>query len=65
MKKILQLAALALILAAGLTPARSITLPPHCGDSCSPNGATSGCIDVTGPVIKRAICTCTSGRWTC
>jgi hypothetical protein len=66
MKKILQLAALALVLAAGLSLARSLTFTPtYCGDPCSPNGDERGCIDNSGPVIKRVICTCVNGRWAC
>lgn len=66
MKKILRLAALALVLAAGLAPARSIAITPtYCGDPCSPNGAARGCIDTSGPVWRKLICTCTNGYWAC
>ena len=66
MKKILRLAALALVLAAGLAPARSVTFnPTYCGDPCSPNGSEHGCIDTSGPVWKKVTCTCINGHWAC
>ncbi len=66
MKKTLRLAALALVLTAGLTPARSITFTPtYCGDLCSQNGAERGCIDTSGAVWAKVMCTCINGRWTC
>jgi len=39
--------------------------PSYCGDPCSPDGASGGCIDTSGPVWKRVICTCQGGSWTC
>ena len=66
MKRIGQLALLTFILAAGLAPARSITFTPnYCGDPCSPNGSQTGCIDTSGPVWRRLICTCVNGRLAC
>jgi hypothetical protein len=66
MKRICQLALLTFILAAGLTPARSVAVTPnYCGDPCSPNGARIGCIDTSGPVWRRLICTCVNGRLDC
>lgn len=39
--------------------------PNFCGDPCSPEGAMIGCIDTSGPVARRRICTCSGGHLIC
>ena len=39
--------------------------PTYCGDPCSPNGSSAGCIDTSGPVWRRVICYCVNGYLTC
>lgn len=39
--------------------------PNYCGDPCSDNGAMVGCIDTSGPVWVRTICTCSNGTLVC
>ena len=66
MKRMLQLTALAIALAAAGQAVLASPIPPnYCGDPCSPNGASAGCRcdDGTG-IYRRDICYCINGRWT-
>ncbi len=64
MKRLLQLAALVIVLPLAGQMALALPIPNHCGDLCSPNGARSGCV-CQGPNGNnyRTICTCINGRW--
>jgi hypothetical protein len=39
--------------------------PNYCGDPCSNEGAMVGCIDTSGGVARRTICTCSGGYLVC
>ena len=39
--------------------------PNYCGDPCTEEGQTAGCIDTSGPFWKRVICTCVNGSLVC
>lgn len=48
-----------------LTQAPMFPGPNHCGDPCSEEGETMGCIDTSGPFWKRVECTCLNGSLVC
>lgn len=39
--------------------------PNHCGDPCSNEGETVGCVDTSGPQWVRTFCTCSNGTLVC
>ena len=64
MKRMLQLAALAIGLTLAGQAAMAIPNPNYCGDPCSPNGAQSGCRCPNGiGGYYKTICTCVNGHW--
>lgn len=64
MKRMLQLAALVLALAAAGQTALALPPPKYCGGSCSPEGAHSGCrCQLASGGYYETICTCVNGRW--
>ena len=66
MKRLLQLAALAIVLALAGQAAMAIPNPnpTYCGDPCSPNGAESGCRCPNGMGgYYKTICRCVNGHW--
>jgi hypothetical protein len=68
MKKGFRITALALVLAAAaqLQTAKAIVFTPTlCGDPCTVEGDQTGCVDRSGPVWVRTICTCHNGRLIC
>lgn len=69
MKNGFRITALALVLgaAAQLQTARALPVftPNVCGDYCTTEGQETGCVDRSGPVWVRTICTCHNGHLTC
>ena len=67
MKKLLQLSALAVVLAFAGRSANAIPQPQptYCGDPCSPNGSSRGCIDLSHNPIRKVECSCLGGHWAC
>jgi len=57
--------ALALTAAAYFDDAEARIGPHECDEFCSPEGSEAGCIDRSGPVWRRVICTCIQGRYVC
>jgi hypothetical protein len=64
MKRLLQLAALTIVLPLAGQAAMALPVPNYCGDPCSPEGERVGCRcqDAQG-YYRRTICTCFNGRW--
>jgi hypothetical protein len=69
MKRGFRITALGLVLAAAaqLQAARAVPqfTPNVCGDPCTTEGQETGCIDKSGPVWVRTICTCHNGHLIC
>jgi hypothetical protein len=69
MKRSFRITALGLVLAATaqLQAARAVPqfTPNLCGDPCTTEGQETGCIDKSGPVWRRTICTCLNGHLAC
>lgn len=69
MRRLLQLAALALVLAVALAGQTATALPSNpptwCGDPCSPNGAETGCacVGANGVWYRNINCVCVNGHW--